>query len=416
MTDDAPATGTPDTPDQPGDGPQPDQTVRRPRDPAPDPAPPPGGTVVATAPEPQPGGQGYGGPPAPPGAALDAPGPADPAAAAKAGRTGATGAFAAVGAGLLGAAVVIARVRSRSDGELDWSNFGVGLGATAVLLLIALVGATTAGRREGSRARTDLVTWPGVAGILGVALMLDVGIDSKGHGIGYLIGAVVVVLAAIGYVISRRAAFVVTAIAGLGILYALGFEDLVADNVSDANAPVVMGAAVGVFVVAVTILGWVLPSRAISGVAVGVVGLVAYAGMLLTMLVLRMIGEFFGGLGGGLFPGAGGAGDPDGGGSGEFGWFAVTGAYRESDVWWTVGFAGLLALGWALAAAVSNHSGFALLALATPVVIAPLASAVLAVEHPTWWSAVLASGGGILLLGGALLARRRGRALTRPAY
>lgn len=409
MTDDAPATGNPDTPDQPGGGPQPDQTVRRPRDPAPDPAPPAGGTVVATAPEAQPGGQGYGGPPAPPGAGLGAPGPTDPAAAAKAGRTGATGAFAAVGAGLLGAAVVIARLRSRADGELDWSNFGVGLGATAVLLLIALVGAATAGRREGSRARADLVTWPGVAGILGVALMLDVGIDSKGHGIGYLIGAVVVVLAAIGYVVSRRAAFVVTAIAGLGILYALGFEDLIADNVSDDSAPVVLGAAVGVFVVAVTVLGWVLPSRAISGVAVGVVGLVSYAGMLLMMLALRMIGEFFGGLGGGPFPGGGG-------GSGEFGWYAVTGAYREADVWWTVGFAGVLALGWALAAAVSNHSGFAILALATPVVIVPLASAVLAVEHPTWWSAVLAASGGILLLGGVLLARRRGRALTRPAY
>lgn len=402
MTDDAPATGTPDTPDQPGDGPQPDQTVRRPRDPAPDAAAPPGGTVVATAPEPQPGGQGYGGPPAPPGAAFDAPGPADPGAAAKAGRTGATGAFTAAGAGLLGAAVVISRFRSRSDGDLDWSNFGVGLGATAVLLLIALVGAATAGRREGSRARTDLVTWPGVAGILGVALMIDVGIDSKGHGIGYLIGAVVVVLAAIGYAVSRRAAFVVTAIVGLAILYALAFDDLIADNLSDESTTVVVGAAVGVFVVAVTVLGWLLPSRAISGVAVGAAGLTAYAVILLGMLAMRLLGDLFGGLA---------LAGPMSGLPADRGF-----SYAESDVWWTVGFAGVLAVGWALAAAVSNHSGFAVLALAAPVVIAPLASAVLAVEHPTWWSAVLASGGGILLLGGTVLARRRGKALTRPAY
>lgn len=402
MTDDAPANGTPDAPDQPGGGPQPDQTVQRPREPDPDLPPPPGATVVATAPDPQPAGQGYGGPPAPPGAGFDAPGPGDPGAAAKAGRTGLTGGLVALGAGLLGAAVVISRARSRSDGDLDWSNFGVGLGATAVLLLIALVGTATAGRREGSRARTDLVTWPGVVGILGVALMLDVGIHSDDEWLGYLIGAVIVVLAAAGYAASRRAAFAVTAIVGLAILYALAFNDLVADNLSDESTSVVVGAAVAVFVVAVTVVGWLLPSRAITGVAVGVAGLAAYAAILLSMLVLRLIGGFFADL-------------PFG--SGPMGRAAeVDTSFRESDVWWTIGFVGVLAVGWALAAVVSNHSGFALLALAAPVVIAPLASAVLAVEHPTWWAAILAASGGVLLLGGAAVARRRGQALTRPAY
>lgn len=402
MTDDAPANGTPDAADQPGGGPQPDQTVQRPRDPAPDPAPPPGATVVATAPESQPAGQGYGGPPAPPGAGSDASGPVDPGAAAKAGRTGLTGGLSALGAGLLGAAVVISRTRSRSDGDLDWSNFGVGLGATAALLLIALVGTATAGRREGSRARTDLVTWPGVVGILGVALMLDVGIDSDGEWLGYLIGAVIVVLAAIGYALARRAAFAVTAIVGLAILYALAFDDLVAENLSDESSAVVVGSAVAVFVVAVTVLGWLLPSRAITGVAVGAAGLAAYASILLSMLALRLIGGFFAGLPFDSGPMGAGAN--------------VDTSFRESDVWWTVGFAGVLALGWALAAVVSNHSGFAVLALAAPVVIAPLASAVLAVEHPTWWAAILAAGGGLLLLGGAVVARRRGQALSRPAY
>ena len=45
----------------------------------------------------------------------------------------------AIGVGLLAAAVVLSSIRARSDGDLDWSNYSVGLGATAVLLLFALV-------------------------------------------------------------------------------------------------------------------------------------------------------------------------------------------------------------------------------------------------------------------------------------
>ena len=457
MTDDAPANGTPgrpgDGPDraaepdppqqQPGQPPQPGQpgqagqagqagqpgaagpTVRRPREPQdappPAPAPPtppatgvegqpvsPATTAIPTAAEPWPGDRGHGGPPVPPSA--------DPDAAAKAGRSGPAGALAAVGAGLLGAAVVISRIRSRSDGDLDWSNYAVGLGATAVLLLIALVGAATAGRREGDRARADVVTWPGVVGILGVALMIDVGANTDDDWLGYLIGGVVVVLAAVGYLLSRRAAFVVTAIVGLGILYAMGFDELVAQHVSGDDRSVVESAALCVFVLVVTVLGWVLPSRVVSGVAVGAFGLLGYVGMLLGMLAMRLLGDLFGGQAGWFAatpldgPGA------DGGGPMSSVVPGASSAFRESDVWWTVAFVGVLTLVWALAAMLSNHSGFAILAIAAPLVVVPLASAVLAVAHPTWWSAVVAAAGGLLLLGAAALARGRGRRRTRPTY
>ena len=78
-------------------------------------------------------------------------------------------------------------------------------------------------------------------------------------------------------------------------------------------------------------------------------------------------------------------------------------------MWWVLALAGLLVVLWALAAAVSNHSGFAILAIATPAILVPLASLALAAEHPTWWAAIVASAGGVLLLGGWFVARLRER-------
>lgn len=332
-------------------------------------------------------------------------GPIDPEFPTKASKAGGTGALIAVGTGLLGAAVVISAIRSRAtdDGDLDWSNFGVGLGATGVLLLVAFLGSIVARRRVGGRAREEVVTWPGVVGILATAVVLNVGIDSDENWMGYLTGAVLVVLAIIGYVGARRAAFVVVAIAGLAIIYGLAFDDFVADSV-DGNEQVTAAVLVAVFVVAVTVLGWVLPSRAVSGVVVGVAGLVGFTGIMATFLITRFLGGFFGGM----------VGMPDFEDDESSSYLATSNdlGFKESDVWVVLGLAAVLTILWALAAAISNHSGFSILAIAMPTVLVPMASVALAAEHPSQWSGALAVAGAVLLLGGIGLARLRGKSVA----
>lgn len=436
MTDDSPskdqpAAGSSDTPPPF----EPDQTVMRPREPQPPegaidngdadpgetqplradgPPPPPPTMTPADAPSTSfapaspmttavptgndgiPLGGFAGEPPAQPG------GPIEPEFPMRASRAGLTGAVVAIGTGLLAAAVVIAAVRARSDGDLDWSNYGIALAATAGLLAIALLGALSS-RKAGGRAREDVVTWPGVVGILGVAVCIGIGIDDDGNWVGYLIGAVVVVLAAIGYVAARRAAFVVVAIAGPALVYGLAFDDFVADSIGDGHPEVTGAVLVSVFVVVVTLLGWALPSRAVTGVVVGVFGLVAFVGFIISFIVFRYIGAFFGGMPMFMDDSLGGADVGDAMNS------AVHVSFDESDVWWVLAFAAVLTVLWALAAAISNHSGFTILAIAAPALLVPLATAALAAEHPSAWAGILAGAGGVVLLGGVVLARLRGR-------
>lgn len=384
----------------------------RPSDPRPAPAvdnpdvpPPPGGghgspatTVAPVAPGsgPELGPGGFGG--EPPRHA----GPVDPELPARASKAGLTGAIVALGTGLVGAAVVIAAVKSREgdDGDLDWSNYGVGLGATAVLLVIALL-AVIGARKAGGRAREEAITWPGAVGILATAAMIDVGLDTDDRWVGYAIGAMIVVLSALGYLAARRAAFVVTAIVGLGLLYVLAFDDLIADRVDDDQAIVVSAAAIAVFVVGVTVLGWLLPSRSVSGVAVGAAGVASYVLLLAVLLLAQFLSTFLGEM-----PMLG---DDSGAGSAP----ESSLAFKDSDIWWILVFAAILTLLWALAAAVSNHSGFSILAIAMPTLVTPLALVLLAERHPTYWSGSLAAVGGLLLLGGVLLARSRGRRTAR---
>ncbi|MFC5730390.1 MULTISPECIES: hypothetical protein [Nocardioides] len=402
MTDDAPSTGTPGSTAPP---PPPGETVMRPSDPRPAPAvdnpdvPPPPGvpgspdtTVVPVAPSTYagPGGE----PPGPPSGPIDADFPV------RASKSGLTAAVVALGTGLLGAAVVIAAIKSREDGDLDWSNYLIGLGATAVLLVVALFAAATR-RTTGGRAREEAITWPGTVGILATAQMIEVGLDTDERWVGYLIGTTIVVLSALGYLAARRAAFVVTAVVGLGLLYLLAFDDLIADRVDEDDRIIVVAAAIAVFVITVTVLGWLLPSRAVSGVAVGAAGVASYVVLLAVLLVSQFGANFFGRMP--MF------GDDRGGR------FESSPLYQDADVWWIVVFAAILTALWALAATVSNHSGFSILAIAMPVLVTPLALLLLAERHPTYWSGSLAVAGGLLLLGGVLLARSRSRRTAREA-
>lgn len=334
----------------------------------------------------------------------------DPDVPTTATKAGLTGGIAALGTGLLGAAVVISTFRSRTtdDGDLDWSNYGAGLAATVGLLGIALLG-SLASRRAGGRPREEVITWPGTVGILATAMMIAVGIDKDDNWVGYLIGGVIVALSLIGYVAARRAAFTVTAILGLVLIYGLLFDDLLADNIGSEHQLVIAAAVVATFVLVVTLVGWLLPSRAVTGVVVGAMGVVGFVAIFVVFLITRFLGQFFGA----FFYGMGESdasiapGDPMG--------MPVDNGFVEADVWWVLAFAGLLTLVWALAAAISNHSGFSILAIAMPAITVPLASVALAAEHPSWWSAIVGGAGGLLLLGGLAIARVRGRSGSDPA-
>ena len=50
-----------------------------------------------------------------------------------------------------------------------------------------------------------------------------------------------------------------------------------------------------------------------------------------------------------------------------------------------------------LASWLTGHAGFRLLAVAMPALNVPLATLVLAVDHPTWWGVVLGLAGGAVL-------------------
>ncbi|HWU21729.1 MAG TPA: hypothetical protein VN088_09390 [Nocardioides sp.] len=316
---------------------------------------------------------------------------------------GVTAALVSVGAGLLGAGVVIAAGHGRhgDPSTIHWSTYAVGLAATAVLLGLALVGAIGVGRKIGGQPRGDLVTWPGVVGILATVPMIAVAVgpDHEGEWEAYLIGGVVTCLAAIGYVIARRPAFVVVAIAGLGLLYGQVFSDTVSDSVKHHDHVVVFAVAQTVFVAAVTLLGWFLPSRSISGVAVGVVGLVGLVGSMAALFAERQIAGLFGSFGS-FMPMVSDTSAP-----------SSNPADYSGHVAWILAMVAALTVLWALAALVSDHSGFKVLAVALPAIAVPIATAVLAVRHPAIWEGVLGGAGALLVLAAFFLSRRKARAV-----
>ena len=328
------------------------------------------------------------------------PPPAAPAATPRPKRPGIGLLPIAIGVGLLAAAVVLSASRARSDGDLDWSNYSVGLGATAALLLIAVAAMVLA----SGRAREELVTWPGVVGILGAGAMLGTGledIDGADDWLAYLVGGVIVLLAVVGYVAVRRGAFVVTAIAGLGLLYTQFSDDVILDIGSDDDWAIIGAATIAAFVLVVTAVGWLLPTRALSGVVAGVVGVIGINAMMIALAVSQYLGAFF----------------SDFGMSTDYSSTDPTIVVEkpktpdyDNDVYVILAIAAVLVLLWALAASLEGNPGFTVLAILMPAVIVPIATMVLAVEHPTWWGVGFAVAGAVLLAFVSLrqlLARKR---------
>jgi hypothetical protein len=327
-------------------------------------------------------------------------------------RTLAPGVATALGVALVAAAVVLSAVHSRQGGDLDGSNFTMGVLATLGLLAVAVAAHLLAPAAERAAA---LVSWPGAAGALAVAVMLMVLIDDDTCS-PYAGAVVAVVLSAGGYLVTRAAPFVLGTIAGLALLYAKAFDDLFSVG-GGRNAFMAVGAGVLVFVVVVTAVGWLLPAtRVLSGVVVGVGGLVALVAVLVAVTIFRVVTSFASGMV------SFGSGSSSADGSVERGFSGYSPLSRlvhqdpyRNDVWMILLYCALLAVLWAVCALATGHVGFRLLLVADGVLIIPLATYALLASHPTWWEVVCTGVGGLVLLGVGWHARRETPTAAPPA-
>ncbi len=314
-----------------------------------------------------------------------------------------------LGVALLSATVVMSTVYARADGDLDGSNFVLGVAGALGLLAIAL-GARTLVRDE-ARA-SALMAWPGAFGAVAAGLMVGVLLDD--HALtGYVAGGLVVALSAAGYYqLVRRGAFVVSTILGLLVVYASVVNDVFdAIDIESENPGIIVGGAVLVFALLVTAAGWVLPeTRVLSAVVVGVIAVASNASALIGLALLTSFARAFGG---GFTEFDSGVSDP------SFADFdsemtVVMDQYDnpyDNDAWMLLVFSLLLVAVWAYLTYVTGHVGFPLLMAAMCASVIPLVTMVIAVEHPTWWEVVVGLLGGAVLL----LAVLRARAPRPPA-
>lgn len=293
----------------------------------------------------------------------------------------------AVGVALLATAVALSTLYTRIEGNFDKSNYAVGVLATLGLLgiaAVALLGVVIPRDLDGA---TDLVAWPGAFGVAGVGLMIAVAMDDR-DATAYVSGLVVVALSVGGYLLTRRAPFVVTAVLGFFVVYARLVDDVVGFADDDDIGGIGLAIALTVFALLVTGIGWALPTRVVSGVVAGVITIAGFASLTGVLAVANAFQAAFG--------------SPDL----DFHGRRHVHNY-DKDGWTVLALALLLVLVWAACAALTAHVGFRILVAAMAVSVTPLATLVLRPEHPTWWGVVLGAVGGAALVYAGLRARRR---------
>lgn len=303
----------------------------------------------------------------------------------------------ALGVALLAATLVLSASHTRAQGDLDGSNFLMGVAAAVGLLGVAVAGWFVATEPSG---RDELVAWPGAFGAVGAGLMIGVLMDDNAA-TGYVAGLLTVAIAVAGYMLVRRGAFVVATIVGLLVVYLSVFDDVLdAGDLDDDNFGVIIGVAVLVFTVAITVAGWFLPeTRMLSALVAGVIAVVSNAGVLVGLAIAASFARAFGGME--MDMGTDMDGNMDGGGvDGGRGRAAGLDVF-DNDAWWLLVFSLLLVAGWAYLAYTTGHVGFPLLMVAMCASVIPLVTQVLAVDHPTWWEVVVGLlGGGLLVVAG----------------
>ncbi len=277
-----------------------------------------------------------------------------------------------LGVALLATAIVISTVSSRKDGDLDWSNYGVGIAASVGLIVVALAARLLV---KDAGAAHNLVSWPMAFGAVGAGLMVGIGLDD-GDTTTYVAGAVIVVLSVAGYVAAPSAAPAVAATTGLFLLYVQGITDVL--DVDDDDQFITASVAVLVFVLLVTAAAWALPpARTTVAVVVGAGAVVAYAGIMTVIGFASVLTAF--------------AGDPFAEGR------PSAGPDYDNDVYVTLALAAVLIAGWLVIGYLTDHPGFKILTVAMATTVLPAGMAVLAVEHPSRLSLAVGVVGGLVL-------------------
>lgn len=281
----------------------------------------------------------------------------------------------AVGSGLVATAVVLSGFYSRARDDLDWSNFAMGILASLGLLAVA---AAAHFLIDDLDRRADVMSWPGAFGAVGVGVMLGVALDDNAV-TGYLAGIAVTALSVGGYYLSRRGPFVLSAIAGLLIVYVNLFDDVIGvDDIDGDNFAMIASAAILVFAAAVSVAGWQLPTRDLSTVTVGAFALLGNLVVLLGLVAVAIITQVFSE----FSEESGGGPDLDN---------------YDNDVWVILLISAVMCAGWAYCYWITGHVGYRLLIVASLVGLVPIATLALTVEHPTYWELVVGAAGAAVL-------------------
>lgn len=292
------------------------------------------------------------------------------------------------GTGFLSAAVLVSSFWSRnghsageSHGDLDMPVYTVGLVATG--LLLAAAAAAWFVVREPQR-RAHLMSWPGALGAVAVGQMLNIGLDDNDQ-IGYIAGGAIVALCALGHRLIRQPAYVVGAMLGLLLLYLQIFDDAYGfSEVDDDNYGIAVGVVVLIFTLLVTGAGWILPTRDLTAIIVGVGAALVIALTLYSISTVAMFQSFD-------------SGEPD----------AVSGQRDNplaNDTWVLLAIALLLSAVWAALWWLRGHDGYRVLVVAMIASAFPAATIALATESAGRWGTALIAVGGL----GLVLALLRG--------
>lgn len=301
----------------------------------------------------------------------------------------------ALGVGLISAAVATSAVYSRTHHNLDVSNFTMGVIGVVGLFAVAGFAHLLLPQAEEN---SNLVSWPGTAGVVGTALLLAV-LITNGSAAQYTASAVLAALAALGYLATRTPPFVLAALVGIAVFYEKAFDDLFSGHHGGFghNTFMIIGAGVLAFVIVLTLAGWMLPdTRVLTGVVIGIGGTVAIGVVLETLIIAKSFADFS------AFPISSG---PDESG---FGGFPNTVHHHNpytNDAYMVLLYCLVLAVFWAACAAVTGHIGFRILVVAITILTIPMATVALASHHPTWWEVAVGIIGGLGLLGAAVRTR-----------
>ncbi|MEU4418752.1 hypothetical protein, partial [Nocardia salmonicida] len=193
----------------------------------------------------------------------------------------------AIGSAMVGVVVVLLSGEIRDGDDLEWPNFLIALGGSSALLAFALAAWRFV---VDPMRRADLMSWPLALGAVGMGF-LGGELMGDSEGAPYVAGLAVILLAGGGYWMSRRPAPLIALFGGVALVHFSAMGSLLEHFEPDHLALWVSG-ALTLFVVLVTVAGWFLPTRNLTAILVGAVGIFGH----LSVVWMFVIFGFFGGI------------------------------------------------------------------------------------------------------------------------